>query len=58
VGEGSGNVSTDLGHADSESMLVKAQLAAIVFLKVTDLKGVRAEWQLEQARRSLVSKTS
>jgi hypothetical protein len=42
VGEGSGNVCTDLGHGDSESMLVKAQLAGIIFLKVADLKGVRA----------------
>jgi hypothetical protein len=35
-------VYADLGHADSESMLVKAQLAANIFLNVADLKGVRA----------------
>lgn len=29
----------DLGHADSESMLVKAQLASIIFLNVADLKA-------------------
>ena len=31
-----------LGHADGESRLVKAHLAAIIFLNVADLKGVRA----------------
>jgi hypothetical protein len=34
-------VYADLGHADGESRLVKAHLAAIIFLHVADLKGVR-----------------
>ena len=43
VEEGSGNVYTDLGYRDSESMLVKAQLAA----KIAEILQRRA---LTQAR--------
>jgi predicted XRE-type DNA-binding protein len=43
VEEGSGNVYTDLGYADSESMLVKARLAA----KIAEIVQRRA---LTQAR--------
>jgi predicted XRE-type DNA-binding protein len=47
VEEGSGNVYTDLGYRDSESMLVKAQLAA----KIGEILQRRA---LTQARAAEV----
>jgi predicted XRE-type DNA-binding protein len=45
VGEGSGNVYTDLGYRDSESMLVKAQLAA----KIAEILQRRALTQAHAA---------
>ena len=47
VEEGSGNVYADLGYADSESMLVKAQLAA----KIAEIVQQRA---LTQARAAQI----
>ena len=46
VEEGSGNVYADLGYADSESMLVKAQLAA----KIAEIIQRRALTQTEAAK--------
>ena len=46
VEEGSGNVYTDLGYPDSESMLVKAQLAA----KIAEIIKRRALTQARQRR--------
>ena len=45
VEEGSGNVYTDLGYRDSESMLVKAQLAA----KIAEILQRRALTQVRAA---------
>ena len=46
VEEGSGNVYADLGYADSESMLVKAELAA----KIAEIIQRRALTQADAAR--------
>jgi predicted XRE-type DNA-binding protein len=46
VEEGSGNVYADLGYADSESMLVKAQLAA----KIAEIMRQRALTQTDAAK--------
>jgi predicted XRE-type DNA-binding protein len=46
VEEGSGNVYADLGYADSESMLVKAELAA----KIGEILQRRALTQADAAR--------
>ncbi len=45
VEEGSGNVYTDLGYLDSESMLIKAQLAA----KIAEILQKRALTQIRAA---------
>ena len=46
VEEGSGNVYADLGYADSQSMLMKAQLAA----KIAEIVQQRALTQADAAR--------
>jgi predicted XRE-type DNA-binding protein len=45
IEQGSGNVYTDLGYADSEGMLVKAQLAA----KIAEIVHLRALTQTRTA---------